>query len=86
MYWRRLPVRDLSLRCWDDEWVAGDAISGDTHLLSLAAGIIMSRLQAGSATTAELAATLARAGQEGETVQDYLDALAALDLIELSPV
>ncbi|MEQ6340622.1 MAG: hypothetical protein M3A44_02985 [Gammaproteobacteria bacterium] len=84
--WRLLPVRDLSLRRWDDEWVASDAISGDTHLLSLAAGIIVTRLQAGPVTTTDLTAALMGTDQtEGGTVQECLDALAALDLIEPCP-
>ncbi len=84
--WRVLPARDLSLRRWDDEWVASDAISGDTHLLSLAAGIIVIRLQAGPVTTTELTAALMGTGQaEGGTVQECLDALAALELIEPCP-
>ncbi len=84
--WRRLPVRDLSLRRWDNEWVASDTISGDTHLLSLAAGIILARLQAGPATTAELTVALLDTGQvEGDAVQECLDALAALDFIEPCP-
>lgn len=86
VYWRLLPARDLSLRRWGDEWVASDANSGDTHLLSLAAGIIVTRLQAGPVATTELTAALMGTGQaEGGTVQECLDALAALDLIEPYP-
>lgn len=86
MQWRIVPVRELSLRCWCEEWVAADAISGDTHLLSFPAGFIVNRLQAGPATTAELASELKCASQiEDETVQENLDALASLDLIEPCP-
>lgn len=87
MQWRILPVRKLSLCCWDEEWVASDAISGDTHLMSFNAGIIVSRLQAGPATRMELAAALRGNGQgKDENVQEFLDALASLDLIEPCPV
>jgi len=85
MPWRILPVRELSLRCWNEEWVATDAISGDTHLLSFPAGFILNQLRAGPATATELASLLKFSGQM-ETVQEYLDALSSLELIEPCPV
>ena len=83
--WRILPIRELSLRCWSEEWVATDAISGDTHLLSFPAGFILNQLRAGPATATELASLLKFSGQM-ETVQEYLDALSSLELIEPCPV
>jgi PqqD family protein of HPr-rel-A system len=87
MRWWVLPVRELSLRCWSEEWVLNDAISGDTHLLGFVAGAILSRLQAGPATAAELAASALGSNslEKDGTVQEYLDALATLDLIEPCP-
>lgn len=82
MSWRLLPVRELSLRHWEDGWVVGDAISGDTHLLSHAAGLLVDRLRSGPATTAELSAALSQAGEHAETVQECLAALTSLELIE----
>jgi hypothetical protein len=87
MQWRILPVRELSLRCWSEEWVATDAISGDTHLLSDVAGSILYRLLAGPATTMELAEALGYSGGlKDSTLQDYLVALATSDLIEPCPI
>ena len=86
MQWRVLPVRELSLRRWGGEWVASDAISGDTHLLSADAGDIVSRLCVGPATTAELVSVLKGSGEnKDDTMQETLDALAGLDLIEPCP-
>jgi PqqD family protein of HPr-rel-A system len=87
MRWWILPVRELSLRCWNEEWVANDATSGDTHLLSFAAGVIVRQLQQGPATAAELEVSAQRTHclEKDETVQEYLDALATLDLIEPCP-
>lgn len=82
MYWRILPVRELSLRRWDDEWVASDAISGDTHLLSFAAGVIIEQLRAGPSTVM----ALARATQSNEaSAQECLDALTAMHIVEPCP-
>ena len=87
MHWRILPVRKLNLRCWENEWVVSDAVSGDTHLLNFAAGVIMNRLLAGPASAVELAAELMRTGEkEDGIVQDYLEALAATYLIEPASV
>ena len=87
MQWRILPVRQLAIRCWDGEWVVNDTISGDTHLLSFGAGVIVDQLRKEPATTAELASILRNsAPRQDENVQEYLDALASLDLIEPCPV
>ena len=87
MGWRILPARELALRCWDGEWVVNDVVSGDTHLLSFPAGSIVDRLSAGPASTADLTAAL-ESGSQGkdDNVQEYLDALASLDLIEPCPI
>lgn len=82
MYWRILPARELSVRRWEDEWVASDAISGDTHLLSFAAGVLIEQLRAGPSTVM----ALARATQSDEaSAQECLDALIAMHIVESCP-
>jgi len=84
--WRVLPVRELHLRRWDEEWVATDAISGDTHLLSEVAGAILYRLLAGPATAMELADAIDYSDDlNSELLQACLEGLATAALIEPCP-
>jgi len=84
--WQVLPVRELHLRRWGEEWVATDAISGDTHLLSDVAGAILYRLLAGPASAVELAESIDYSSElNSELLQACLDGLATSDLIEPCP-
>lgn len=44
----------LRWRCWDGEYVVFNPLTGDTHLLDVAAGGVLMDIVAGPATTDEL--------------------------------
>lgn len=48
------------LRCWDDEFVVYNSVSGDTHLLGTAAGYILEQLQAAPSDEVSLADSLCK--------------------------
>lgn len=88
--WRVIPGQLLVYRCWDDDAVLYNDLSGATHLLGPAALCVLETLRAGSADEAALAAALLAdfeidASLLSEELRCVLDSLARLDLIEASP-
>jgi len=76
----------LLFRCWDDEYVVYNRLSGDTHLLgSTAAHILLELQQAPSNTTAliESLAPLLHAEMDDELVIQIEHILADLDTLAL---
>ena len=85
--WRVIPGQLLVYRCWDDEAVLYNDLSGATHLLGPAALCVLEALRDGPAPEAALgAALLAEFDIDDSQVSDelagLLDSLARLDLIE----
>ena len=88
MKWRALSYSPDDLFHWDDEFVAFNKLSGDTHLLSAFAGQILLKLQQTSFDAASLAHLFApslkiNSEQDLELqIKDILDELYLLTLIE----
>ena len=55
------PTLDLRWRRWDDDWIVYHPWTGDTHVLTLAAGEALRRLQVGPTDAATLATHVAEA-------------------------
>jgi len=76
--WRGIPQQVFAWREWDGEFVVLDLRSGDIHLLSTFAGMVLLKLSAAQSprTVGELARQL-------ETATDYSDAdcAAAIEAI-----
>lgn len=53
--WGIAPGQSLRHRCWQEEYVVYNDLSGDTHLLSGAAWELLDTLRHASLATAELA-------------------------------
>lgn len=88
--WRVVPGQSLVYRCWDDEAVLYNDLSGATHLLGSAALCVLEALRPGPAPTAVLASRLREEFDiGGETLDEELAALLAelarLSLIESIP-
>lgn len=88
--WRLIPGQLLAYRCWDDEAVLYNDLSGATHLLGPAALCILEALRGGPARdTALSVALLAEFEIEPSSLAaelaGLLDSLARLDLIETFP-
>ena len=85
--WRVIPGQALACRCWDDETVLYNDLSGATHLLGPAAACLLEALRSGPAAEPALAAALrAEFDLEEDSLPHelgrLLDDLARLDLIE----
>lgn len=88
--WRVMSGQLLVYRCWDDEAVLYNDLSGATHLLGPAALCLLETLRAGPASTAALAAALLGEfdidpATIGGELQSLLDELARLSLVEPCP-
>ena len=59
MQWRVISDSALHFRCWDNEYVIYNKLSGDTHLLGQTAGMILLRLQENPTNLMTLAEYLA---------------------------
>jgi len=59
MKWQLMSDQALQLRCWDDEFVVYNNLSGDTHLLGSAAAQILLKLQQAPSDAMTLAESLA---------------------------
>lgn len=77
----------LHLRRWDDEFIAYHSLSGDTHLLDLAAGQLLLALQKFPADTRSLSHTRSSdlETEVESSLPAQLPALEALSLIERDP-
>ncbi len=86
--WRVIPGQDLQQRNWDDEHVVYNNLTGDTHLVSGDAMLVLLALQAQPRDEAALVAALAEGAADLPTiaaaVETYLDELRTLSLIERS--
>lgn len=85
--WRLIPGQLLNYRCWDDEAVLYNDLSGATHLLGSAALCILETLRCGPARNTVLSAALLaefeiEPSHLDEELAGLLDSLARLDLIE----
>ena len=85
-----MPGQSLAYRCWDDEAVLYNDLSGATHLLGPAALCLLETLRAGPAGEPALSAVLLAefdidAGSLQEELTSVLESLAWLDLIESCP-
>lgn len=88
--WRVIPEQALTSRCWGDETVLYNDLSGATHLLGAAAMCLLDTLREGPAGEAALCrALLAEFDIDPDDLPQQLDSLLAdlarLDLIELHP-
>lgn len=88
--WRLMSGQSLAYRCWDDEAVLYNDLSGETHLLGPAALCLLEALRAGPTPTAALASRLLNtfdiddAGL-GDELDVLLGELSRLSLIEPCP-
>ncbi|MFL6673684.1 MAG: HPr-rel-A system PqqD family peptide chaperone [Massilia sp.] len=81
--WRLIPGQLLDYRCWDDEFVLYNNLSGDTHLLGAAAIAILSELKQGPASAASLGTALGAASDaDAVALASLLAQLRALHLVE----
>lgn len=90
MRWRVIPGQALVYRCWDDDAVLYNDLSGATHLLGPAALCLLEALRAGPAAEPALAQALLAefeldASSLPEELASVLGSLARLDLIEPFP-
>jgi PqqD family protein of HPr-rel-A system len=88
--WRLLDGQLLRYRCWDDEAVLYNDLSGATHLLGPAALCVLEALRSGPVCTAALSAGLLDAfdiddGAFGQELEVLLGELSQLSLIERCP-
>lgn len=88
--WRVIPGQALVYRCWDDEAVLYNDLSGATHLLGAAAICLLEALRAGPASRTALAVRLLAEfelddADLGEELDSLLGELAQLSLIEPCP-
>ena len=77
--WQLSTGQHLRCRQWRHEWVLYNDLSGDTHLLGSRAIALLTALQAGSASSADLARLLA---VPAAALTPLLTMLAKLALIE----
>lgn len=88
--WRLVRGQSLAYRCWDDETVLYNDLSGATHLLGPAALCVLEALRPGPAASAALASRL-RAEFEiddealGDELEALLGELSRLSLVEPCP-
>jgi PqqD family protein of HPr-rel-A system len=81
--WRLIPGQLLEYRCWDDQFVLYNNLSGDTHLLGAAAIGILSELKQRPASAASLAAALGAASEaDTAALASLLAQLRTLHLVE----
>jgi PqqD family protein of HPr-rel-A system len=88
--WRLMKGQSLRYRCWDEETVLYNDLSGATHLLGPAALCVLEALRRGPASLAALASRLLdefeiEDGFVGAELDALLDELSRLSLIEPCP-
>jgi PqqD family protein of HPr-rel-A system len=88
--WRLMRGQSLAHRCWDDETVLYNDLSGATHLLGPAALCVLEALRPGPAAVSALAARLLAEfdiddGDVGDELDALLGELSRLSLIESCP-
>lgn len=82
--WAIAAGQQLRHRCWQDEYVVYNDLSGDTHLLSSIAWEVLSVLKGQSSDSAGLAGALGLDGDPdtGAELQDLLSSLHQLGLLD----
>lgn len=85
--WRLIAGQRLVYRCWDDEAVLYNDLSGATHLLGVAAVCVLEALRSGPASEADLSTAVLTEFEIAPSLlskelTSLLDSLARLDLIE----
>jgi len=86
--WKVISGQDLHFHSWDNEFVVYNNLSGDTHLLSLAAAQILLKLKEAPSNAPLLAIALAPFWQVDPSaelalqIEDILSDLNAIALIE----
>lgn len=89
--WRAIADQGLRYRAWDNEIIVYNALSGDTHLLDLAAAQVLALLQQAPLDSPSLVQQLAGLWQAApdeqmqHEVAEILADLAALSLIAPDP-
>lgn len=87
MKWEIISPQSLHMQAWDNEAVVYDALSGNTHLLSLAAARVLAKIKEAPANAASLAQVMAdvEPGGTADEIQATLEAilteLAGISLI-----
>ena len=88
LHWRIIDGGALQFRCWDDEWVVYNTLTGDAHLLEAATVEILLALQRNPSDMLSLARFLADSWQ-CEMNEDFLEEIdrtlsdmRALSLVE----
>lgn len=84
MKWHIISPLSLHMRVWGNEAVAYDALSGNTHLLSLAAARVLAKIREAPAHTASLAQVLTDL-DPGESIDESHAKLEAI-LAELAGI
>ncbi|WP_167759814.1 HPr-rel-A system PqqD family peptide chaperone [Massilia horti] len=80
--WRLIPGQSLAHRCWMDEFVVYNDLSGDTHLFGADAMQVLLCLREGPVDADALALRIGAGPHEQESLAVLLVELAALSLIE----
>ncbi|RJG01870.1 HPr-rel-A system PqqD family peptide chaperone [Noviherbaspirillum sedimenti] len=79
MKWQAISPQSLHTRTWDDEVVVYDALSGNTHLLGLAAARLLAAIAQAPGDIAALAHTLEQHWPDltAEEAHTHVDAMLA---------
>ena len=80
--WKLIDGQTLLHRCWDDEYVVYNDVSGDTHLLGTDAMQLLLQLRGGPGDEDTLGRALRVEPDEQEALAVTLVELGALSLIE----
>lgn len=85
--WRLAPRQQLARRCWDDECVVFNDVTGDSHLLGAEAVTILLHLATQPATEHSLQLLFgpALAPEDQQDFEQLLHQLGKLNLIEPCP-
>ena len=86
--WRITVAEPFPLRCWEGDYVVYNSLSGDTHLLDIVSGHVLTRILESPAGASELRSRVAaflevpNDAAVDVQVKEILDALDDLGLIE----
>lgn len=81
-HWRIAAGQQLRRRGWEDEIVVYNDLSGDTHLLSAPAWLLLAALQSACANAAALAERLELDPDDLPDLERMLSSLHQLGLVE----
>ena len=86
--WRLTVAEPFPLRCWEGDYVVYNSLSGDTHLLDIVSGHVLTRILESPARASELRSRVAaflevpNDAAVDVQVKEILDVLDDLGLIE----